>query len=87
MVFDEEFSTVSFMREGIIQINCTDIVQHGSQSGSPDNIGLKDTWLTSYIQEDRSDTLSHDPSVAPENNNNTLTSNEYQPERKQLPLK
>ena len=46
VVFDDEFSTVPFMREGKIPPNFTYLVQHISQSGTPNNIYLKDTLFT-----------------------------------------
>ena len=42
VVFDDEFSTVSCMREGIITPSWTDLVQRISKSGAPDNIDIKD---------------------------------------------
>ena len=72
MVFDDEFSTVPFMREGTMPPNFTDIVQLSSQSGAPDNIDLKDTWFTPYLVEDPIKTPIHKRSVAPENANNSL---------------
>ena len=74
MVFDDNFSTVPFTREGKITPNWTDIMQSSSQSGAPDNIYLKDTWFTPDIEEYPRKTPSHEPSIAPENNNNTLKS-------------
>ena len=77
MVFDDEFSIAPFMREFTIPPNWTDIVQHRSQSVAPDNIGLKDTWFTSYIEEYPRKTPSHKPRVSPKNNRNTFTSSQY----------
>ena len=74
MVFDDEFSTVPFIRECKITPNWTYLVQCISQSGAPDNIDLKDTWLTPNIEEDTSYTPSDEPSVFPNNNNIMLTS-------------
>ena len=51
LVFDDEFSTVSFMRGGSIPPNWTDIVQRISQSGSPDNIDLNYTWFAPDLEE------------------------------------
>ena len=45
VVFDDYFSTVPSIREGTIQPNYTDLVQHSSQSGAPDNIDLRGTWF------------------------------------------
>ena len=52
MVFDDEFNTVPFMREGTITLNWTDLVQHSSQSDAPENIDLRDNWFTPDIEED-----------------------------------
>ena len=46
VLFDEEFSTVSFIREGKIPLNWTNCVQLRSQISSSKNIDLKDTWFT-----------------------------------------
>ena len=46
VVFDDEISTVPFMREGTIPPNLTDLVQHISESDETDNINLKDNWFT-----------------------------------------
>ena len=44
------------------------------QRSTPDNIDLKDTWLTPYIKEYTSETPRHEPIVflTTENKNNTL---------------
>ena len=73
MVFDDEFSTVTFMRESTIPPNCTDIMQRIPKRGEPENIYFKDTWFTTDLEEYPSKPPSHDPGVAPENNNKTLT--------------
>ena len=67
------------MREGKISPNWTNIVQHRSQSGAPDNTDLKDTWFTPYLDEYLSEIPSHELIVAPDNNNNTVTSSPYVP--------
>ena len=72
-MFDDEFSTVTFTREGTITTNLTYLVQCISHISVPENIDLKDTLFTTYPEEDPSKTSSHDPSVAPENNNKTRT--------------
>ena len=50
VVFDDEISTVLFMREITISPNWKDLVQCSSQSGAPDNIDLKDSWFTPYLE-------------------------------------
>ena len=50
VVFDDEFSTFPFMREGTIPPNCTYLVQHRSQSNAPENIYLSDTWFTPDLE-------------------------------------
>ena len=50
MVFDDEFYTISFMREGTIPPNCTDIVQLISYRGVLENIDLNDTWFTPDLE-------------------------------------
>ena len=50
VVFDDEVSTVPFMREGTITPNWEYLVQCRSQSGAPDNIDLKETWLNTNIE-------------------------------------
>ena len=42
------------MREGTIPPNWTDLVQRSSQSGTTENIELKNTWFTTYHEEDNS---------------------------------
>ena len=54
------------MREGKIPPNWKYLVQHISQSGSQDNIDLKDTWFTPYIKEDPIENPTDDPRVTPE---------------------
>ena len=56
------------MREVTIHPNWTYLVQSISQSGAPDNIDLKDTWFTPYLDEGPSKTPTHVPRVASENN-------------------
>ena len=60
------------MREGTIPPILTDPVQLGSQSTAPDNIHHYNTWFTPYLEEDTNETLTHEPNIATENNNNTL---------------
>ena len=74
VVFDDKFSTVSFIWEGTIPPNCTDLVQRSSYIVAPDNNDLKDIWFTQYIEEDPIKPPSHESSIAPDNNNETLTS-------------
>ena len=72
VVFDGEFSTVIFMREGTIPQNWIDIVQCSSQSGVTEKTNPKDTWFTAYLKEYPIKTLSHEPIFAPGNNNKTI---------------
>ena len=51
VVFDDEFYTVPFIREGVITPNWTDLVQRRLHSGAPDYIGLKNTWFTPDLEE------------------------------------
>ena len=74
VVFDDEFSTVPFMREGTIPPNWTSILQRRSQSGAPENTDLKYTWFTPDIEEYPSETPIHEPGISPDNNNHMLTS-------------
>ena len=74
MVFDDDFSAVSFVRYNTILPNWTDIVQHISQSGALDNIDLNDSWFTPDLEECPSKTPRHIPSIAAENRNKNLTS-------------
>ena len=62
------------MREGKILPNWKYLVQRISQSGSQENIDLKDTWFTPDLEEDPRKPPSQELSVAPENNNKTITS-------------
>ena len=48
-----------------------------SQRGASDNIDLKETWFTQDPDKYPIKTLSHESSVIPENNNNTLTPLHY----------
>ena len=52
VVFDDEFSTVPFIREGKIPPNWKNIVKRRSQSGALENISLRDTWFTPDLEED-----------------------------------
>ena len=61
------------MTEGTITPNCKYIVQCRSQIGAPDKIDLRDTWLTTNLEEYPSYTPSDEPSVSPNNNNIMLT--------------
>ena len=62
------------MKEGTIPSNWTDVLKRISQSGSSDNIDPKYAWFTPYPKEVTRETPIHEPSVAPDNNNNnTLT--------------
>ena len=43
VAFYDEFSTVSFMMEGTIPPNWTDLLKFNSKSGVPENVDLKGT--------------------------------------------
>ena len=43
------------------------------------NIDIKDTWFTTDLEKNPSETPSHEPSVAPKNNNKILTPLQYEP--------
>ena len=73
------------MREGTIPPNWTDLLQRSSQSGAPENIDLEYTWFTPDLEEDHSENPSHEPSIAPENNNKTLTSLHSKPHVQEIP--
>ena len=73
VVFDDEFSTAPFMREGTIPPNWIYIVQRISKICSLDIIGLKETWFTPYIEEDPRETPTHVLIVTPDNNLNIIT--------------
>ena len=79
MVFDDEFFTVPSMREGTIPPNLTDLVQLRSQSTAPDNIYLKNTWFTPYLEEDTSENLIHDPNISMNTNKNMLIPSQLVP--------
>ena len=85
-MFGGEFSTVTFTREGTILPNWTYLVQRISSRSALDNIELKDTLFTPNIEEFCSETPSHEPIVAPENNNKTLTLPQYKPHVKYSPV-
>ena len=73
MVFDDEFSIVTFIREVTIPPNWKDIVQLISQKGAPNNIDLKDTLFTPDIEEYPRKTPTRVPKVALVNNKNEIT--------------
>ena len=87
MVFDDEFSTVPFMREGTIPTNWTDLVQLRSQSCTPYSICINDACFTSDIEEYPSETPSHESIIAQDNNNNTLTLLQYIPHLQEIPAR
>ena len=51
-------------------------MQNSSKSSSPDNIDLKDTWITPDLEEDARETTTHIPRVSSENNKNMITSSQ-----------
>ena len=51
VVFDDDFSTVPFIREVKIPPKWIDLVQCRSQSGAPENIDLRDTLSTPDLEE------------------------------------
>ena len=75
------------MREITIPQNWTDIVQRSSQSGAPENINLKDTWFTTYLEEYHIKTPNQDPRVTQDNNNKNLTSLQYEPHVQEIPTR
>ena len=71
MVFEDEFYTVKFMREGKIPSNWTDLVQCSSHRGATESTDLKDTWFTPYLEEYPIKTPIHKLIITPDNNNKT----------------
>ena len=76
VLFDDEFSTVPFIRKGTIYPDWTDLVHHISQSGAPENMHIKDNWFTPDLEEDPIKTSRHKVSVVTttDNKNNMLAS-------------
>ena len=66
VVFDDEFSILTFMKEGTIPPNWTDLVQCISQIGSQENIDLKNTWFNPDLEEYPIETPTHVPIVTSE---------------------
>ena len=87
VVFDDDFSTVLFMREDTIPPNCTDIVQRRSQSVALENIDLEDNWFTSDLEEYPIKPPSHKLSLSPDNNINTLTPLQFVPHVQESPAR
>ena len=78
-------STFLFMMEGTIPPNCTDVLQSILQSGTPQNIDMKYNWFTPDIEEDTREIPSHEPSIAPQNNNKTLILPHSKPHVQEIP--
>ena len=74
------------MREGTIPPNWTDILQRISQSGAPYNIDLTDNWFSPNIEEDTRKNPSQETSIAPDNNNKMLTSQQPKPHVQESPF-
>ena len=51
VVFYDKFYKVLFTRKGTITPNLTDLVQHISLRGAPENMDIKDTCFTKYFEE------------------------------------
>ena len=49
IVFDDGFYTVTFMKEGTKPKRITDLEQHSSQRYALENMDLRDTWFTPYL--------------------------------------
>ena len=64
VVFDENLSTVTLMREVTILPNWTDLVQRSSQSGAYENINLKDTFFTKDLKQDPRETPRHEQIIS-----------------------
>ena len=79
MVFDDEFFTVTIIREGTIPPNCKDLLQSISLSNSTYNINLNDTWFNPYLESHPIETPRHEPIVAPDNNNKVLKAFQSEP--------
>ena len=50
VVFDDDLSTVTLMREVTILPNWTELVQRSSQRGAYENINLNDTFFTTDLK-------------------------------------
>ena len=64
--FNDEFSTVPFMKEGTIPPNWKDLVQRISQSCAQNDIDRKDTWFNLDLEEDNIKTPTYVPRVTSE---------------------
>ena len=50
VVFDDDFSTVSYMEAGTIPPNWKELVQYSSERATDEDVALADTWLNSSSQ-------------------------------------
>ena len=59
VVFDDDFSTVSYMEAGTIPPNWKELVEYSSERATAEDVALADTWLNSSSQNvDEKDRLS-----------------------------
>ena len=52
VVFDDEFSTVPFMRDGEVPPHWRDLVQHSAEVVSGDDFDLATTWANAYLNNE-----------------------------------
>lgn len=50
VVFDDDFSTVTYMEAGTIPPNWEELVKYSSERATPEDVALADTWLNSSSQ-------------------------------------
>ena len=62
-------------------------MKRSSHRGTPEDIDLKDTWFAPDPEEDPRETPSHDPIVAPENNNKIITTSQSKPHVQEIPAR
>ena len=57
VVFDDEFSTVYYMKVGTIPPNWENIVKYSSEMATAQDVDLEDTWLRGQYNKYGSDVL------------------------------
>ena len=69
LVFDDEFSTVPFMRDGEVPPHWSELVQHSAELVTNEEFDLATTWANSYIDNDTEAALDEEVLQSPNPSN------------------
>ena len=60
LVFDDEFSTIPFMRDGAVPPHWSELVKHSAELVTDEAFNIATTWANSYINDAKADKIDEE---------------------------